>query len=88
MKDVSSPSVAGDCLWTGLVWSLHCFSPQSCRDSVEYHGLGAVSSATGYRPGQPRDSDLVVCAALAVTLTSVSSLLCLHRAGKSAGLPC
>lgn len=46
------------------------------------------SSATGYRPAQPRDSDLVVCAALAVSLTSVRSLLCLHRAGKSAGLQC
>lgn len=65
------------------------FSPQSCRESAGYYSLWVqFSSATGCKPGQPMDSDLVVCAALAAPLTSVSSLLCLHRAGRSAGLPC
>lgn len=86
MKDVSSPSGWGLPVdRSGVCISFHHTAAEILLDTMVWEQF---SSAAGCRPGQPTDSDLVVCAAVAVPLTSVSSLLCLHRAGKSAGLLC
>lgn len=63
-------------------------SPQSSIESVGYHGLGTVFLCSWLQSRAASGLWLSGLCSTGSPLTSISSLLCLHRAGKPAGLLC